>query len=261
MSRRTLYLLAPSMMLMLAFSMIHVAESVGVLSAHPRTGWIAAVAVDAGVAMLMWLVVEGDVRLARRWAVGGVALMAYMSAFANADAVLAVIAARPDASAVLVNLHRSAFWQIAQWLTFSLPIPAVVIVLAAVLHLDHAGEPETVAAPKRERRARVAKAEHGREQVLAGIAASFEDLRAGRTFPIETLWDEIDVGRAPTADADRLALVLAHVAAHPLATDTDITAATGVARSTVGRWRRAGMLAPAAEHAARNGAHAGEVGR
>ena len=250
MSRRTLYLLAPSMMLMLAFSMIHVAESVGVLSAHPRTGWIAAVAVDAGVAMLMWLVVEGDVRLARRWAVGGVALMAYMSAFANADAVLAVIAARPDASAVLVNLHRSAFWQIAQWLTFSLPIPAVVIVLAAVLHLDHAGEPETVAAPKRERRARAPRSEHDDWRTArARAAARWNEIDPAVVGALDGLATGALVMGSPTADADRLALVLAHVAAHPLATDVDITSATGVPRATVGRWRRRGLLdPPTAEH-------------
>lgn len=235
MNRRTLYLLAPSMMLMLAFSMIHVAESVGVLSAHPRTGWIAAVAVDAGVAMLMWLVVEGDVRLARRWAVGGIALMAYMSAFANADAVLAIIAARPDASAVLVNLHRSAFWQVAQWLTFSLPIPAVIIVLAAVLHLDHA--PVAEAEPAK-RRARTHKDEPAAWPVVPelGVWTTYRP-------PAE---------RTPTADADRLALVRAHVAAHGPCADVDIATATGVPRATVGRWRRQGLLA--VPTIARNGA-------
>lgn len=238
MSRRAAVGLSVCMLLVLAYSMIHVSESVGMLSTDPRTGWLAAGAVDAGLAMLMWLIVEGEVRIARRWAVGGVALMAYMSMFANADAVLAVIVKQAGASAVLVAIHDSAFWQIVRWLTFSVPIPALVIVVAAVLHLDHA-ELVAVAAPKRERRAR------------AG-------LREPAVWPHDELlgeWTTVDPipPVLPTADAVRLAHVRAHVAAHPLATDTDVHGATGVPRSTVGRWRRAGMLTPAAAEHSLNG--------
>lgn len=248
MSRRALLMLAACMVLMLAFSMVHVAAAVGALSADPRTGWLAALALDAGVAMLMWLVVEGEVRSARRWAVRGIALMAYMSMFANADASLVVLAGRESTHPVLIALHGSAAWQVARWLTFSLPIPAVVLVLAAVLHLDHEQVSEDDYEDEADEReverawaAELARREHAHDERMAA-------LKYGRwVVPVEPT-----PARAPTASAsddERLAAARAHVTTHGFTTDADVSDATGVPRSTIGRWRRAGLLTPTQEAA------------
>lgn len=240
MSRRALLMLAACMVLMLAFSMVHVAAAVGALSADPRTGWLAALALDAGVAMLMWLVVEGEVRSARRWAVRGIALMAYMSMFANADASLVVLAGRESTHPVLIALHGSAAWQVARWLTFSLPIPAVVLVLAAVLHLDHEQASEDDYEDEADEReverawaAELARREHAHDggDGSAQVRAMGGSRRAHARPPT-----------ASASDDERLAAARAHVTTHGFTTDADVSDATGVPRSTVGRWRRAGLL-------------------
>ena len=137
-------------------------------------------------------------------------------------------------------------------LAVSITLPVLVGVLAAVAHRDAVavGEPETLAAPKRERRARAPRSEHDDWRTArARAAARWNEIDPAVVGALDGLATGALVMGSPTADADRLALVLAHVAAHPLATDVDITSATGVPRATVGRWRRRGLLdPPTAEH-------------
>lgn len=219
MSRRALPVLA-CLVLVLAASMTHVAAGFGSLELGERgrvVGWLAALGIDAGIAVLMWRLMEGE-RAGRRWAVAGIVLMSAVSAYANLDHALAVAAGDDLASSMLTAWHRSPWWQAARVLVLSVTLPALTVVLAAVAHSD------AVPAP------------------LAPLPAGARPARAARgaqssARPPATVLDE------------RLALALAHLAAHPLDTDLAIADATGVPRSTIGRWRRAGLLTPTQEAA------------
>ena len=234
MTRRMLALAACWVLVNLA-SVTHTAWSFAQLE---RAGWwwlvgvVAAVGTDAGMAALTWLAMER--RREQRpfgWPVLGVLIAGGAVAYANVDHALGVV----GAWGVLT------WWVRSRVLVLSLVLPGLTVLMSALVEHEHAGgrsEPEGT---------RVSDAvdlvlKLAREQMPTQDAAPTED------------------SPTPIADADRLALVLAHMAAHPGATDVDITSATGVPRATVGRWRRRGLLdAPAVPTIERNGAHPQEA--
>ncbi|MCC6618754.1 MAG: hypothetical protein IT341_06910 [Chloroflexi bacterium] len=211
MSRRLPVLIC--LLLVLAASMTHVAAGFGSLEQGTRgaaVGWLAASGIDAGIAVLMWRLMAGNAA-GRRWAVAGIVLMSAVSAYANLDHALGVAAAEQLASTVLTAWHGSPWWQVARVLVLSVTLPALTIVLAAVAHSDAMPTaPTPVLAPAR--RARAARGANANAQ------------------PLTVVPDE------------RLSLAVAHYVAHPLASDLAIADATDIPRSTVGRWRRAGLL-------------------
>lgn len=201
------------LVLVLAASMTHVAAGFGSLergTAGSVVGWLAALGIDAGIAVLMWRLMEGSAG-GRRWAVLGIALMSAVSAYANLDHALGIAAAEQLASTALTTWHAAAGWQVARVLVLSVTLPALTVVLAAVAHSD-AAPAVPAPAPARARRA-----------------------RAARTMPA--------AARQPASAPDeRIERARAHLAAHPYANDLAIAEATGIPRSTVGRWRREGHL-------------------
>lgn len=106
-------------------------------------------------------------------------------------------------------------------LVLSVTLPALTVVLAAVAHSDAAPTAPTVPAPApaRARRARAAR-----------VAPS-----------------------TPAQPDERTLRARAHLAAHPYANDLAIAEATGIPRSTVGRWRRSGELSSDLEPARSGG--------
>lgn len=248
MSRRMLALAACWVLVNLA-SVTHTAWSFAQLE---RPGWwwlvgvVAAVGTDAGMAALTWLAMER--RREQRpfgWPVLGVLIAGGAVAYANVDHALGVV----GAWGVLT------WWVRSRVLVLSLVLPGLTVLMSALVEHEHAGEhggeweDEHAEHNTREvERARAAA--EARERDVEGWGYDRE--RVGEWERLERVSAKL-VSAAergvPIADADRLALVLAHVAAHPRATDVDITSATGVPRATVGRWRRAGMLSePPAQH-------------
>ena len=216
MSRRMLALAACWVLVNLA-SVTHTAWSFAQLE---RPGWwwlvgvVAAVGTDAGMAALTWLAMER--RREQRpfgWAVLGVLIAGGAVAYANVDHALGVVGTWATLS----------WWVRSRVLVLSLILPSLTVLMSALVEHEHASghaEPEGT---------RVSDA------VDLVLKLAREQMPAQDVAPT--------AGPPTPADADRLALVLDHVAAHGPSADVDIATATGVPRSTVGRWRRDGLLA------------------
>lgn len=226
----------------LAASMSHVAGAFGAYEradSWPYWGWLAAVGIDAAIALLVWRLIDGEQRGGDRWALAGVLLASAVSAQTNLAHALTVAVERGIGGRVLAAWASSTWWAVLGVLAVSITLPVLVGVLAAVAHGDArgVGEQETDTDAHAEHNAReVERAKAARERELAAEWARLDLVGAKLVSAAER--------GVPIPDADRLALVLAHVAAHPTATDVDITSATGVPRATVGRWRRRGLLDP-----------------
>lgn len=217
MSRRLLAL-AVCWVLVNAASVTHSAWSFAQLE---RSGWwwlvgvVAAVGTDAGMAALTWLAMER--RREQRpfgWPVLGVLIAGGAVAYANVDHALGVVGAWPTLT----------WWVRSRVLVLSLVLPSLTVLMSALVEHEHASDDRTDRLPThREIQERVAMLKLTRS--LAEVASP--------------------IVRAPTApanDDERLAAARAHVAAHGFTTDAVVSDATGVPRSTVGRWRRAGLL-------------------
>lgn len=227
--------LAACWVLVNAASMTHTAWSFAQLERPGRwwlVGVVAAVGTDAGMAALTWLAMER--RREQRpfgWPVLGVLIAGGAVAYANVDHALGVVG----------TWATLTWWVRSRVLVLSLVLPGLTVLMSALVEHEHAGGQEHAGGEESndgDWRADGARAAERWRQIDPAVVSALVGGGPGTRPAMPT----------PTADADRLALVLAHLAAHPRATDVDITNATGVARSTVGRWRRAGMLsAPMAE--------------
>lgn len=132
--------------LILAASVSHVARGFGAFESGTAglvVGWGAALAIDAGIAVLMYRVVTG--RPGHRWAVAGILLMGAVSIYANLDHALTVAAAESLAPRSLIDWHASAGWQIARVVILSATLPVLTIILAAVAHSGAKGVAATPA--------------------------------------------------------------------------------------------------------------------
>lgn len=223
------------LVLILAASMSHVANAFGAYersTAWPFWGWLAAVGIDATIAVLMWRLMSGQRLGGDHWALAGVVLASVVSAQANLAHALAVAVERNIGVGVLAAWIDTAGWQVLSVLTVSVTLPVFVGILAAVAHgdarTDAGAYPATAAALAGDGTFYVHRTPARRQGKAAALAAA---------------------GRTPTANADRLALAVANVARHGMRPDAVIAADTGVPRSTIGYWRRSGQLA-----ADRNGA-------
>lgn len=242
-----------SLALVLVASITHVAASFSVLEPGHVVGWIAAVAVDIGIASLIWRLVGGEPR-GRWWALAGVVIMAGVSAWANLDAALTVAAAGTGASSVLTAWHADAYWQVARVVILSVTLPALTVVLAAVAHSD--------AAPVKERKPRTRKAD----------APAMPDPLPGMwtTYGPHVAHGADHAPHVPAVPPARPAVpdVLSIALAEPWRTNADIARRAGVDASRVSRKLKAagivrdratGVLVeplPATTTAGRNGAHA-----
>lgn len=217
MSRRLLAL-AVCWVLVNAASVTHSAWSFAQLE---RSGWwwlvgvVAAVGTDAGMAALTWLAMER--RREQRpfgWPVLGVLIAGGAVAYANVDHALGVVGAWPTLT----------WWVRSRVLVLSLVLPSLTVLMSALVEHEHASDDRTDRLPThREIQERVAMLKLTRS--LAEAAS-----------PI------VRAPTAPASDDERLAAARAHVTTHGFTTDADVSDATGVPRSTVGRWRRAGLL-------------------
>ncbi len=239
MSRRLLAL-AVCWVLVNAASVTHSAWSFAQLE---RSGWwwlvgvVAAVGTDAGMAALTWLAMER--RREQRsfgWPVLGVLIAGGAVAYANVDHALGVVGAWPTLT----------WWVRSRVLVLSLVLPSLTVLMSALVEHEHASEDdyEDEADEREVERAwaaELARREHAHDERMAA-------LKYGRwVVPVEPT-----PARAPTASAsddERLAAARAHVTTHGFTTDADVSEATGVPRSTIGRWRRAGLLTPTQEAA------------
>lgn len=200
------------------------------------TGWwwviglVGALGTDAGMAVLTWEAMQrkrggGGWRM-MFWPVAGVLLAAAAVGFANVAHGFSIMGA----------WSTLTWWERVHVIGLGLVLPALTVLMSALVEAEHASAHTTTTTEP--------------EVSTPEEPAELPPIRPPNV-PL------------PTADDVRLAHVRAHVATHPLATDVDVYNATGVARSTVGRWRRAGLLDPLAPPTIeRNGAtpaHAQEV--
>lgn len=191
-------------------------------------GLVAAVGTDAGMAALTWIAMER-----RRdggsliWPVVGVVLAGAAVAFANVDHALGV--AGPWAGL--------STWVQCRVIVLSLVLPALTVLMSALVEGEHASAHVPVKA-KRTRKAKDETTGTAEPEVSTDAPTTDED------EPAELPPIHAHNPPPPGVGDERVAAVLAHMAAHPGATDVSIEGATGVARSTVGRWRRRGLLDP-----------------
>lgn len=247
MSRRMLAL-AACWVLVNAASITHSAWSFAQLE---RAGWwwvvgvVAAVGTDAGMAALTWLAMER--RREQRpfgWPVLGVLIAGGAVAYANVDHALGVVG----------TWATLTWWVRSRVLVLSLILPSLTVLMSALVEHEQAGvgaaDDEYEPTPVQWMSTWPVPTPPAPAVVLTGEYETYPPIpvREGARDPL-------------VADLDALTAARAHVAAHGFTTDAEVSEATGVPRSTVGRWRRAGMLtsAPTAERAARNGQHAAEV--
>ena len=202
------------MVLVLAASITHVASSFGSLEDGQVVGWLAALGIDAGVAVLMWRLMTGQTERPR-WSKSGIVLMALVSAWANLDHALTV-ATDNETVTILSTWHGSSFWLVGNVLMLSITLPVLTVILAAVIEGERADEqPAEELAPYR-----------------APLLVELSTERLGQ--PRERARKG-----SPAVLTDDRAAVLTYASEHPGSTQKDIAEATGVPRSTVGRWLKA----------------------
>jgi len=136
--------------LVLAASITHVASAFGTLERGPVVGWLAALGIDAGIAVLMWRLMTGQAARPR-WTKAGILLMAGVSAWANLDHGLTVAVDAGSASAELAAWHGSLGWQAARVVVLSVTLPALTVILAAVAEVG--GAPTLAPPPPKGRKA------------------------------------------------------------------------------------------------------------
>ena len=201
--------------LVLAASITHVASSFGSLEDGQVVGWLAALGIDAGIAVLMWRLMTG--RTDRpRWSKAGVLLMALVSAWANLDHALSVAIGEDNVSGALSTWHGSPTWQVARVLMLSITLPVLTVILAAVVEGEQTDE----------------QADGERAPYRPPVLVEVTPRRLAN--PRER--SRVGSQSVPTGDQ---AAVLAYAGEHPEATQREISDATGVPRSTVGRWLKA----------------------
>ena len=229
------------LVLILAASMSHVANAFGAYerpTAWPYWGWLAAVGIDAMIAVLMWRLMSGRRLGGDGWALAGVVLASTVSAQANLAHALAVAVERNIGVGILERWVESGFWQVAAVLTVSVTLPVFVGILAAVAHGDSRPSAKLPVPPMPTATWPTAEP--------APAWAAFADANYSHRSPAKRQGKTRMLAVA-AADAARLAAVQENVRRFGLRPDAVIADATGVPRSTVGYWRRAGKLPAGAE--------------